>query len=91
MARHRHVTTVPDVVGLAAVDACAAVIAADLVPAGPGESSPAPEFGTVVRQTPEPGASATPGAPVVLVSATGGHGATPAGPVPTDADAPTPA
>jgi beta-lactam-binding protein with PASTA domain len=90
MAPERRVTTVPDVVGLAALDACAAVIAADLVPAGP-DKNPAPEVGTVVSQTPEPGASATPGAWVFLVSATGGHGATLAGPVPTDTDALTPA
>jgi beta-lactam-binding protein with PASTA domain len=84
------VTTVPDVVGLAAVDACTAVIAADLIPAGP-DDAPAPEYGTVVEQTPEPGLPVAPRSVVVLVSATAGHGAAPTGPTPADADALTPA
>jgi beta-lactam-binding protein with PASTA domain len=85
MGGGRRVTTVPDVIGLEA--AATAVLSADLTPYG-RNYSPAPTSGSVTTQTPEPGARAAPGAPVILETGPGGgHGAEPEKPVPSSTDA----
>lgn len=56
---------VPDVVGFDAIDACALVRRAGLVPYGSGET-PAPGTGVVMTQTPQAADVATVGAPVYL-------------------------
>lgn len=61
----RRITEVPDVVGLGAVDACAIVRAAGLVPAGP-DSTEAPTTGVVTAQRPIGAAGAEEGTTVVL-------------------------
>jgi beta-lactam-binding protein with PASTA domain len=71
MGGERQVTTVPDVVGLEATAAAAAVLAADLRPYG-RNYTPAPESGSITTQTPEPGGQAVPGAPVILQTEPGG-------------------
>jgi beta-lactam-binding protein with PASTA domain len=91
MGNEQRVTTVPDVTGLAASTAATAVLAADLVPYGRNYAD-APESGTVTSQAPEPGARAVPGAPVILeTEPSGGHGVTPAKPLPSGTDKLTPA
>jgi beta-lactam-binding protein with PASTA domain len=91
MGGERQLTTVPDVVGLeATAAAAAAVLAAELRPYG--NYTPAPESGSITTQTPKPGASAAPGAPVILETGPGGgHGAAPQSPTPSGSDALTPA
>ncbi|MGH3440238.1 MAG: PASTA domain-containing protein [Sciscionella sp.] len=74
MARYRHVTEVPDVVGLGAGDACAVVRAAGLVPYGP-DFAEAPETGVVAAQLPVSTAGAEQGTPVFLWTQGGGSGA----------------
>jgi beta-lactam-binding protein with PASTA domain len=90
MGGQRRVTTVPDVTGLSATAAATAVLAADLTPYG-RNYAPAPESGSITDQSPEPGARAVPGAPVILETEPGGgHGVTPQSPTPTGSDALTP-
>jgi beta-lactam-binding protein with PASTA domain len=90
MGGQRRVTTVPDVTGLEATTAATAVLAADLTPYG-RNYTPAPESGSITTQTPEPGARAVPGSPVILETEPGGgHGAAPSEPVPSGTDELTP-
>lgn len=56
---------VPDVVGFSAIDGCEMILAAGLVPYGPGLEPP-PTDGVVVRQQPEAFSNAQAGDPVVL-------------------------
>jgi beta-lactam-binding protein with PASTA domain len=91
MGGQRRVTTVPDVTGLSATTAATAVPAADLVPYG-RNYAPAPESGSITDQSPEPGARAAPGAPVILETEPGGgHGVAPESPVPSGTAALAPA
>jgi beta-lactam-binding protein with PASTA domain len=86
MGGQRRVTTVPDVIGLEATTAAAAVLAAGLTPFG-RNYAPAPESGSITDQSPEPGARAVPGAPIILETEPGGGGgAAPGSPVPSGAD-----
>jgi beta-lactam-binding protein with PASTA domain len=86
MGGQQRVTTVPDVTGLSATTAATAVLAADLVPYG-RNYSPAPTSGSITSQTPERGARAVPGAPVILeIEPGGGHGVPPGSPLPGGAD-----
>lgn len=74
MKRQRPVTEVPDVVGLSATDACAAVRGAGLVPYGP-EYAAEPDSGMVTAQRPIGTAGSEEGSPVFLWTRASGDAA----------------
>jgi beta-lactam-binding protein with PASTA domain len=65
-------TVVPDTIGLDATAACESVRAAGLIPSGPLDEAQ-PAGGTVVEQTPQPGATVPADSTVVLRIHPGGE------------------